>query len=51
VTTISHQIGGFTLALEELKYQVYVCRKCRLWQEAKHGVPGEGPINAKIMVV
>ena len=39
------------MALEELNNQVYVCRKCRLWQGAKHGVPGEGPINAKIMVV
>jgi uracil-DNA glycosylase len=39
------------LALEELNKQVYACRKCRLWQGAKHGVPGEGPINAKIMVV
>jgi uracil-DNA glycosylase len=39
------------LALEELNNQVYTCKKCRLWQGAKHGVPGEGPINAKIMVV
>jgi len=39
------------LALEELNNQIYVCRKCRLWQGAKHGVPGEGPINAKVMLV
>ena len=39
------------MALEELNYQVYNCKKCRLWQGAKHGVPGEGPVNAKIMVV
>lgn len=39
------------MALEELNYQVYACRKCRLWQGAKHGVPGEGPVNAKIMIV
>lgn len=31
--------------------QIYSCRKCRLWQEAKHGVPGEGPLNAKVMFV
>ncbi len=37
--------------MEELNYQVYACRKCRLWQGAKHGVPGEGPLNAKIMLV
>ena len=39
------------LALEELNIQVYGCRKCRLWEGAKHGVPGEGPLNAKIMVI
>jgi uracil-DNA glycosylase len=37
--------------MEELNFQVYGCRKCRLWQGAKHGVPGEGPLNAKIMFV
>jgi len=39
------------LALEELNYQIYACKKCRLWQGAKHGVPGEGPANAKVMLV
>jgi DNA polymerase len=39
------------LALEELNYQVYGCKKCRLWQGAKHGVPGEGPLNAKVMLI
>jgi len=39
------------LALEDLNLQIYGCRKCRLWQEAKHGVPGEGPLNAKVMLV
>ena len=39
------------LALEDLNCQIYGCRKCRLWQEAKHGVPGEGPKNAKVMFV
>jgi DNA polymerase len=37
--------------MEELNYQVYACRKCRLWQGAKHGVPGEGPLNAKVMLI
>ncbi len=37
--------------MEELNYQIYACQKCRLWQGAKHGVPGEGPFNAKIMLV
>ncbi len=39
------------MSLEELNYQVYACKKCRLWQGAKHGVPGEGPVNAKVMFV
>ena len=37
--------------MEEIKIQIYSCRKCRLWQDAKHGVPGEGPLNAKVMFV
>jgi uracil-DNA glycosylase len=39
------------LAIEELNYQIFVCKKCRLWQGAKHGVPGEGPLNANVMVI
>ena len=39
------------MSLEELNYQIYGCRKCRLWQGAKHGVPGEGPLNSKVMLV
>jgi uracil-DNA glycosylase len=39
------------LAIEELNYQIYDCKKCRLWQGAKHGVPGEGPLNANVMVI
>ena len=39
------------MALEDLNLQIYGCRKCRLWQGAKHGVPGEGPLNAKVMLV
>ena len=39
------------MALEDLNWQIYDCKKCRLWQEAKHGVPGEGPLNAKVMLV
>jgi uracil-DNA glycosylase family 4 len=39
------------LALEQLEEQIKNCRKCRLWQGAKHAVPGEGPLNAKVMLV
>jgi DNA polymerase len=39
------------LSLEEIIVQVQVCKKCRLWQTSTHGVPGEGPANAKVMFV
>ena len=39
------------MAFEDLNFQVYSCKKCRLWQGAKHGVPGEGPLNAKVMLI
>jgi uracil-DNA glycosylase family 4 len=39
------------LALERLDEQIKTCRKCRLWQGAKNGVPGEGPLHAKLMLV
>lgn len=37
--------------MEDLNRQIYTCRRCRLWQAAKHVVPGEGPLNAKVMIV
>ncbi len=39
------------LSLEELNEQIINCRKCRLWQGAKHAVPGEGPTNARVMLI
>ncbi len=39
------------MSMEELNLQIYNCKKCRLWQGAKHSVPGEGPSNAKVMFV
>jgi uracil-DNA glycosylase family 4 len=39
------------LSFEEILLQIYNCKKCRLWKEAKHAVPGEGPLNAKVMFV
>ena len=39
------------MTLEELNKQIRDCRKCRLWQGAKHAVPGEGPLHAKLMLV
>ncbi len=31
--------------------QIKTCRKCRLWQDAKNAVPGEGSLHAKLMLV
>ena len=39
------------MSMEELNMQIYGCKKCRLWKDAKHAVPGEGPLNAKVMFV
>ncbi|MGA3059690.1 MAG: uracil-DNA glycosylase [Candidatus Bathyarchaeia archaeon] len=39
------------MALEDLNWQIYSCKKCRLWEGAKHGVPGEGSLNARVMLV
>ena len=39
------------MALTELNEQIQNCRKCRLWKDAKNAVPGEGPSNAKVMLV
>ena len=39
------------MTLDELDEQIRKCRKCRLWQSAKNAVPGEGPENAKVMLV
>ena len=39
------------MALEDLNLQIYGCKRCRLWQGAKHGVPGEGPLDAKVMLI
>ncbi len=37
--------------VEELIKEVDVCTKCRLYKYAKHAVPGEGKLQAAIMLV
>jgi uracil-DNA glycosylase family 4 len=39
------------LTLADVNKQMNNCRKCRLCQNAKHAVPGEGPTNAELMLV
>ena len=39
------------MSLENLNQQIRSCQKCRLYLGACHAVPGEGPTDAKIMLV
>jgi uracil-DNA glycosylase len=39
------------MTLTDLNERIRKCRKCRLWKDAKHAVPGEGPSNARVMLV
>jgi DNA polymerase len=35
--------------IKRLEEQIQNCKKCSIWKTAKNAVPGEGPVNAKIM--
>lgn len=37
--------------LKRLAEEVEVCTRCDLYRDAQHGVPGEGPAGARIMLV
>ena len=37
--------------LSVLEEKIRRCRKCRLWEGAMHSVPGEGPPDAKVMLI
>ncbi len=37
--------------IEKLNKEIGNCKKCSLWRTRKNAVPGEGPKNAKIMVI
>lgn len=39
------------MSLEELKKEVEQCKKCPLWKTRKKPVFGEGPSNAKMMLI
>ena len=39
------------MSLDELNGQICNCRKCRLWEGARNAVPGEGPADARVMLV
>ncbi|MBZ9572430.1 uracil-DNA glycosylase [Patescibacteria group bacterium] len=37
--------------LEKLNQEIRKCKKCPLWETRKNAVPGEGPVNAKIIII
>jgi len=37
--------------LEKLHQLIKNCKKCPLWKLRKNAVPGEGPVNAKIILL
>lgn len=37
--------------LEKSNQTIINCKKCPLWKKRKNAVPGEGPANAKIMII
>jgi uracil-DNA glycosylase family 4 len=37
--------------LVKLNLKMRICKKCPLWKTRKNVVPGEGPVDAKIMIV
>jgi DNA polymerase len=39
------------VTMEEVIAGVDVCRRCDLWRHATQGVPGEGPLDARLMLV
>jgi DNA polymerase len=43
--------GFVPSTLNELKQAVHACRRCPLWRDATQGVCGEGPRQARLMIV
>ncbi len=37
--------------MENLNKEIRKCKRCPLWRKRRNTVPGEGPINAKTMVI
>lgn len=37
--------------LERITAEIRACRKCRLWKTRRNAVPGEGPADARIMLI
>jgi len=43
--------GQAPASLEEIAAAVQMCRRCGLWRDATQGVAGEGPAQARLMLV
>ncbi len=39
------------LEIEKLNQEIRNCKRCSLWKTRKNASPGEGPVNAQIMIV
>ena len=39
------------IAIQRLNREIRNCKKCPLWKTRKNAVPGEGLLNAKIMII
>ena len=37
--------------IEKLNQEIRNCKRCSLWKMRKNVVPGEGPVNAKVMII
>lgn len=45
------QMNSKQKRMDELKRQIRECHKCTLWKNAKNPVPGEGDLNATLMLI
>jgi probable DNA metabolism protein len=43
--------GGLPTSLAQIAEAIQVCRRCDLWRDATQGVAGQGPAQARLMLV
>ena len=46
-----HMVPNSGKPLEKISQNIEECRKCPLWNGAIHAVPGEGPSNARAILI
>ena len=42
---------SFEKRIEKLNQEIRNCKRCSLWKFRKNTVPGEGPVDAKLMII